>query len=57
VADRIVDIICTVRVPVEDYDLNMADLLNEIESALRSCRVVAYRAPVLRILPQVTDHD
>jgi hypothetical protein len=57
VADRIVDIICTVRVPVEDYDLNMADLLNEIESALRSCRMVAYRAPVLRILPQVTDHD
>jgi hypothetical protein len=47
VADRIVEIVCTVRVPVEDYNLTMADLLSEIESALRDCRVT-YQAPVLR---------
>lgn len=45
-ADRIVDIVCTVKVPVEDYDATMDDLLSEIESAMQACRVT-YQAPVI----------
>jgi hypothetical protein len=53
VADRIVDIICTVKIPAEDFNETVTDLLDEIESALRACRVT-YQAPVIRNVTEVT---
>ena len=47
-AERIVEVVLTVAIPVDEYQVTMSDLLDEVESAAQRAGVT-YQAPYVRM--------
>ena len=48
-ADKIVDVVLVVKIPADEYDWKIADLLAEIDAAARRCQVIHQEPAVLEV--------